>query len=235
MFYVGVFAPGIVALFLTWQLEGSAALTELIRRLVRWNVGGRWYVFALGYMAAVKITVALLHRLVAGEWPRFGAEPWYLMLAATIFSTILLGQAGEELGWRGYALPRLAERFGLAGASVILGLIWAVWHLPLFFLAGADTTGQSFPLYLLQVTALSVAIAWVYRNTGGSLLLTMLLHAAINNTKDIVPSAVTMQGRVFTLDSSLAAWLTVGVLWIGAAYFLTRMSRPGGGEQVAPA
>jgi len=127
-------------------------------------------------------------------------------------------------------LPRLAERVGLAGASVILGAIWALWHLPLFFIAGADTTGQSFLVYLIQVTALSVAMAWLFHNTGGSLLLTMLLHAAINNTKDIVPSAVATPGRVFTLSGSLVAWLTLGLLWVGAAYFLTRMARPGVGR-----
>jgi len=93
-------------------------------------------------------------------------------------------QAGEEVGWRGYALPRLAERLGLPWASVALGVIWACWHLRLFFLFdGADTFGQSFPVYLLSVTALSVAMAWLYWRTGASLLATMLLHAAVNNTK----------------------------------------------------
>jgi membrane protease YdiL (CAAX protease family) len=110
------------------------------------------------------------------------------VLAAALFSTVIGGQAGEEIGWRGYALPRLAAPFGLARASIMLGMIWACWHLPLFFLPQADTYGQSFPVYLLQVTALSVAIAWLYWRTNGSPLLTMLMHAAINNTKDIVPS-----------------------------------------------
>jgi membrane protease YdiL (CAAX protease family) len=113
---------------------------------------------------------------------------------------------------------------------VLLGVIWAVWHLPLFILEGTGTTDQSFPVYLLQVTALSVAIAWVYHNTGGSLLLTMLLHAAINNTKDIVPSAPATPPGVWSLNGSLVSWLTVGLLWVGAAYFLVRMrgvSRPG--------
>jgi membrane protease YdiL (CAAX protease family) len=71
------------------------------------------------------------------------------------------GQVGEELGWRGYALPRLARRFGLGGASLVLGVLWAGWHLPLFYMLGGDTVGQSFPLFVCQVTALSVAIAWL--------------------------------------------------------------------------
>lgn len=233
-FYLGVFAPGIVALVMTWRAEGRAAAGALLGRLFRWQVGLHWYAFALGYMAAVKLAAAMLHRLVAGEWPRFGEQPVLLMLAATLFSTVILGQAGEELGWRGYALPRLAARLGMGWASVLLGVIWAVWHLPLFFIAGTGTTAQSFPIYLLQVTALSVALAWVYHNTGGSLLLTMLLHAAINNTKDIVPSAAATPPGAWSLNGTLVSRLTVGLLWVGAAYFLVRMARRQSSRSLAP-
>lgn len=132
-------------------------------------------------------------------------------------------QAGEEIGWRGYALPRLSAFLGLSGASIALGVIWAVWHLPFFFISGADKSGQSFPVYLLSVTALSVAMAWLYWRTNGSLLLTMLMHAAVNNTKDIVPSAVSAATNAFSLNSSRVAWLSVAILWICAAYFLFRM------------
>ncbi len=145
------------------------------------------------------------------------------MAIAIVFSTWV--QAGEEIGWRGYALPRLSARVGLAPASVILGVIWASWHLPLFLVPAADTFGQSFPLYLLQVTALSVAVAWLYWRTGGSLLLVMLLHAAVNNTKDIVPSAVPGATNPFALSPSLVAWITVALLWVAAAYFLARMRK----------
>ena len=88
-----------------------------------------------------------------------------------------------------------------------------------------NVLGQSFPLYLLQVTALSVAMAWLCWRTGGSLLLVMLLHAAVNNTKDIVPSAVPGATNPFALSTSLAGWLTVAFLWIAAAYFLVRMRK----------
>jgi membrane protease YdiL (CAAX protease family) len=234
LFYLGVFASGIVALVMTWHAEGRAAASALLGRLFQWQAGLRWYAFAVGYMAAVKLAAAVLHRLVAGEWPRFGEQPVILMFLAAVFSTVTLGQAGEELGWRGYALPRLAARFGLGRASVLLGVIWAVWHLPLFFIAGTGTTDQSFPVYLLQVTALSVTIAWVYHNTGGSLLLTMLLHAAINNTKDIVPSAPATPPGVWSLSSSVVSWLTVVLLWIGAAYFLVRIARSQSSRSLAP-
>jgi CAAX protease family protein len=224
--HLGVFAPALVAIALTErdkETGGRAATQALLQRVFKWRVGARWYVFAVGYIAAIKLLVAVVHRVTTGAWPRFGQEPWYLMAAAIMVSTWV--QAGEEIGWRGYALPRLSARFGLAPASVALGIIWATWHLPLFFFPGSDILGQSFPLYLLQVTALSVAMAWLYWRTHGSLLLTMLMHAAVNNTKDIVPSAVPAATNSLALSTSLVAWLTVAFLWIAAAYFLFRMRK----------
>jgi membrane protease YdiL (CAAX protease family) len=234
IFLLGVYAPGILALWFTARQEGRPGVDALLRRLIQWQVGLKWYLFALTYIAGLKLAAALVLRLVTGAWPGFGHQPWYLLLAATIGSTVLFGQAGEELGWRGYALPRLAERLGLARASILLGVIWAVWHLPFFFLPGTDTTGQSFPLYLVQVIGLSVAIAWLYARTNGSLLLTMLLHAAINNTKDIVPSYDPGATNPLALSSSRVAWVTVGLLWLTAAYFLVQMSRTRLGSLAGP-
>ena len=225
LFLPGTFAPGIVAIALTAWAEGSAGVRALLQPLLRWEVAGKWYLFALAYMAAVKLTAALLHRAALGEWPRFGDTPILLMLGATLFSTLTFAQAGEEVGWRGYALPRMVARFGLGPSSLMIGVIWAAWHLPLFFIPGTSTTGQSFPLYLSQVTALSVAFAWVWWRTGRSLFLLMLLHAAVNNTKDIVPSAAEGATNVWALRSSTVAWLTVGVLWVGAVLFLVDMRK----------
>lgn len=222
---LGTFAPALVALWLTARADGSAGAISLLRRLFEWHVGLRWYVFAVAYMAAIKLAVALVHRVGTGAWPRFGHEAWYVIVAAIVLSTVVGGQAGEEIGWRGYALPRLAARFGLGGGSVLLGLIWACWHLPLFFIPGIDKYGQSFLVYVLQVTALSVAIAWLYGHTNGSLLLAMLMHSAVNQSKDIVPSAVLTTTSPFALSASLVAWLTLTLMWIGAAYFLVRMPK----------
>jgi uncharacterized protein len=221
VFLLGVFAPGLVAVALTERGEGRAATRTLLGRVFQWRVRARWYVFAIAYIPAIELSAALAHRLAAGTWPRFGQTPWFAMAAALLVSTWV--PAGEEVGWRGYALPRLSVRFGVAAGSVVLGIVWALWHLPLFFVLRGDTLGQSFPLYLLQVTAISVAAAWVYWRTGGSLLLVMLLHAAANNTRDIVISAVPGATNPWALSTSLPAWLTVGLLWIPAAYFLVRM------------
>lgn len=226
-FLPGTFAPGIVALWMTWRAEGAAGVRALLSRLTVENVGARWFLFALTYMAAARLSAAVLYRLILGEWPAFGPEPWYLLVAATAFSTPF--QAGEEIGWRGYALPRMVSRMGLAGANVLLGVIWAAWHLPLFFIAGTDSTGQPFLPYLLVVTALSVAIGALYWRSGGSLLLTMLMHAAINNTMGIVPSRLPHATDPLALRASPMAWLTIAVLWAGAACLLVWMVRADAG------
>src|SRR4051794_24486469 len=144
---LGTFAPSLVALALTASENGRPGVEALLQRLFQWRVGLRWYVFALSYMAAVKLTVALADRMILGAWPGFGPPSPSLILPALLLSTPV--QSGEEIGWRGYALPRMAERSGFARASVLLGVIWAAWHLPLFFLRvpGNEEYAQSFPVW----------------------------------------------------------------------------------------
>lgn len=234
LFLPGVFAPGIVAVWLTWRARGTAGVRALLGPLLRWQVSPRWYVFAIGYMAAIKLTTALVHRAITGSWPPFGSSAWYVILGGTLASTVLLGQSGEEVGWRGYALPRLAELYGLRMASVILGVVWALWHLPLFFVPAADTYGQSFIVWGVGVTALSVTFAWLYAKTNASLLLTMLLHSAINQSLGIVSGALSGATNSFSLRASTTGWITLALLWITAAYFLIRMPPLPPGEVLPP-
>jgi membrane protease YdiL (CAAX protease family) len=134
-------------------------------------------------------------------------------------------QAGEEIGWRGYALPLMSKKIGLAMSGIVLGIIWASWHLPLFYITAADTFNQSFPLYLLQVTGLSVIMAWLFWKVNGNLLPLMVFHAAINNTKDIVPSASKVSASPFTLNVSSIGWITLVLIWVFAFYAIYVMTR----------
>ena len=221
IFLAGVFGPAIAAVILAAWADGRAGVRALLRSIVDLRPGARWYVFAAGYMAAVKLTAALFHRILAGTWPPLGPESVIIMVLGLVVSTPI--QAGEEIGWRGYALPRLAAYVGLGPASIILGVIWACWHLPIYFVPGAETASQSFAIYTVSVTAISVAMAWLYWRTNGSLLLTMLMHAAINNTKDIVPSAGPAVAGPFGISASRMSMLTAALLWVCAAYLLVRM------------
>jgi membrane protease YdiL (CAAX protease family) len=223
VFLLGVFAPALVAIGLTAVQDGREGVARLLSRSGRWQVAARFYLFAVTYLVVIKLTAAVLHRAMLGVWPTFGDTPWPLMLGAILVSTWV--QAGEEVGWRGYALPRLAASLGLGGAGVVSGIIWALWHLPLFFIPGTGSDGQSFPIYLLHVTAMSVAMAWLYWKAEGSLLLVMLMHAAVNNTKDIVPSGLADPPGVFSFAASRIAWITAALLWVGAIAMLTWMVR----------
>jgi membrane protease YdiL (CAAX protease family) len=129
----GAFAPAIVALSLTMWQDGANGVRNLLRRLLISQVPARYYLFAISYMLVVKLAAAGLHRVILGGWPRFDTASLLVIPLAVVLSTPF--QAGEEIGWRGYALPRLAARLGLARASLLLGLIWAAWHLPQFYIA----------------------------------------------------------------------------------------------------
>ena len=222
LFLPGTFAPGFVAVWLMQRAEGSVGRRALIDQAVKWQVPGRWYLFALLYIAVIKLVAAVVHRVITGEWvPLVERNPWPLFLLATlVFFPV---QAGEELGWRAYALPRMAARLGLGGAAILLGLLWAGWHLPLFLLPETDLTDLSFPLYVLTVMPISVAMAWLYARSGQSLLVVMLLHAAANNTPHFVPPPT--GESPFEWNASLIQVITMVLLWIGAGYFLVRMRK----------
>jgi membrane protease YdiL (CAAX protease family) len=223
VFLLGVFAPGIVALALTAQAEGRTGVMRLLARIGQWRVGGRWYAIAIGYFVVIKLAAALIHRTLTGDWPPFGDTPLAMILLGIAVST--WAQAGEEIGWRGYALPRLASNLGLGTASLVLGFLWGAWHVPLFILPESGSTGQSFPAYLLQVMAMSVVFAFLYWRTEGSLFLVMLMHASVNNTTGIVPAATGGALAPVALGASLVAWATVAVSWVIAIPLLMRMRK----------
>jgi uncharacterized protein len=219
----GTFAPSLVAIATTAASGGRAGVASLLAPVFLWDARVRWYAFAVGYMAAIKLAAAVVHRAIAGTWPQSGEIPWYLALAAVIVSTPV--QAGEEIGWRAYALPRLLTRMGFLRGNIVLGVVWAAWHLPLFFMPGVDLYRQSFWLFLLAVTPLSVAMGWLYVQTGGSVLLTMVMHSAVNQTTLVVSAGGPAATTPFTMSAPPFSWTTIALLWIGAAYFArTRVS-----------
>lgn len=223
LFLPGTIMPAAVALWLTWREEGQESVGQLVARLFAWRVSIGWYLFALTFMAIVKLTAAISHRLMVGDWPGLVVMP-LIMLLGTLVSTPI--QAGEETGWRGFVLPRLAVSMGWGGASLLVGAAWALWHLPMFYLRGGDMVGQSFPAFALAVIPVSVALTWVYARTGGSLLLVMLMHAAVNNTTGIVPSAtIDRAAGVFSWRISFVGAATIIVLWLWAVLFLSTMPK----------
>jgi membrane protease YdiL (CAAX protease family) len=183
----GRFGPLFAALVLTAGYEGRAGLRKLLRGLLVWRVHPIWYAFAFLATAAIVLPAIWIHVGLGGEKPQFN-DPAQIYLVFPVFLYVLvLSVAGEETGWRGYALPRLQERWGPLGASLVIGLVWGVWHLPLFWMPGNFHSDIPIGLFILQDVALAVVLTWLFNGTGGSLLLVHLFHAASNTTLGVLP------------------------------------------------
>ncbi|MGZ8900929.1 MAG: CPBP family glutamic-type intramembrane protease, partial [Limisphaerales bacterium] len=141
MFIVAGYGPALAAIIVTWLSHGRMGLRSLGRRLCHWRVGVHWYVVALFLPAAQTLAAFGLHLAFGGEIPTSGADPsmqsgpartalWMQAMTMILMFTLGFDGVGEELGWRGYALPRLLDRYPALGASIVMGAVWALWHLP---------------------------------------------------------------------------------------------------------
>lgn len=173
--------PTMAAFVMARVAEGPEGPRRLLRRYLQWRVKFRWYVFVLLVIPASEIVGAVvLPGAVTSYQPVTAAMALGYPLAF-VSTFVLGGPLGEEPGWRGFALPRLQAARGPLVGSVVLGVVWAVWHFPLFW------TGVWTPLslgnvlmFVAMITALTVVMSWVFNNVGGSLLITMLMHASFN-------------------------------------------------------
>jgi len=163
-----------VAAVATAALLGHDALRELGAYTVRWRVPLRWYLAALLLPLPVSA-------LAAGLVWRAGAPGPIEFLPVTALGLIVFALvAGEEIGWRGFALPRLLARVGPWGASAILGVVWAAWHLPLFFMPTMPQYGSPFPAFIGYTIGLSLILTVLAQRTRGSLVIATLFHGAVN-------------------------------------------------------
>jgi membrane protease YdiL (CAAX protease family) len=177
---IGGFGPLLMALGLSAYEGGRASVKELLGRFLRWRVHPLWYAVALLFpLVAVLITSGLIMVTGAPRPPFPALGQWLVLPIKFLFVILLGGGLWEEIGWRGYALPQLQRRYGALVGSLILGVIWASWHIPQWFIPG-EASG-SFPAFVVGVVTLSVLLAWLYNNSGGSLLIVVLAHTA-NNT-----------------------------------------------------
>jgi membrane protease YdiL (CAAX protease family) len=186
LFYVAVYAPSLSALVVTAYADGIAGLRDLLRRLFRWRVGIRWYLVVFLGMPALLVGSGVLSAWWSGQPFKFEQGHKPLALYPMLISLVLdPGPLGEELGWRGFALPRLLYSRSAVTASFIVGLIWGLWHLPAFFINGLPQNQVSLPAFLVAVVALSVLMTWVYQHTHGSILVAILIHWVFNT--DFLP------------------------------------------------
>jgi membrane protease YdiL (CAAX protease family) len=204
------FGPLIAAFIVLAVTRGWAGIRDLLRSMVRWRVGLGWYAVALLLPVAITLGAIYLNALLGGPTPTAADfADWYTLPLLFLFTTLVAGPLFEEPGWRGFALPRLQSKYTPLVASLIVGVIWASWHLPELL---SDVTGQRPPLqFLVWVLAQSVVYTWVYNGTRGSVLLMILMHGSSNTIARFLFPLV-LGGATYG-----RLWWLLAALWWAAA------------------
>ena len=224
--------PMLAALLMTAVTQGRAGIRQLLRRFVLWRVGIAWYLLVLPGVFVVQL---LPYLLLPGAFAAFHlsglASPrfWLPFLILYVAAFIAGGSLGEEPGWRGFALPRLQQRSGPLVGTLILGVLWSLWHLPQFLLVPGNFPGFNgvgtgffailvpFVMFVIMVTAMAYVFTWVFNNTRGSLLLAILLHASINPPTIMLPylfPSLALTGTLLLGLSQTLVWVVLAVLII---------------------
>jgi uncharacterized protein len=181
--------PTLGAFVVTALTEGIEGVARLLRRIVQWRVGLAWYLFALvGLPAIVTLAAIVLPGVWASRTP-LNVLPELVSYAIFFVYPALLvgGPLGEEIGWRGYALAPMQRMYGPIKASVILGVLWAFWHLPIWFSGQwTELSPINIVLFVAWITAVTFIYTWVFNNTQGSVFMAILTHASM----DAFPNAI---------------------------------------------
>ncbi len=185
---LAIFGPTLAAMLVARFERGGAGALSVFRplRASAWRVSPIWYLVALGIVGVPFLAGMVVYRLAGWTGPLV-----YLPSDPQHIAAMIVVPIGEEIGWRGFALPRLNARYGLTRASLLLGVGWALWHIPLFLLQGFPASPM-FALSLLFFLPGSVLFSWLFSRTGGSLPLAILLHvgAHANNVLGSLPGRV---------------------------------------------
>jgi membrane protease YdiL (CAAX protease family) len=213
--YLAAFGPMLAAIVVTWATAGSAGLRELFSRIFKWRVGlGGWF-FAIFSSVVLFALAAIISRALGGEWPDLrllGVVSYlpYLGVGALVLWTLTYG-FGEEIGWRGFALPRMQNRWNALTATLILGLLWALWHIPAFFyLETYVKMGLGvFPVFLIGVLTGSIVLTWLYNSTGGSVFMVAIWHGVF----DFLSASKAGEGNIAMIMSiAIMVWAVLVVI-----------------------
>ena len=210
LYIAGGFGPTVAGVIFAYASRGRSGLGRLGRGLTRWRLG-RSYLLLLLPLPVIVIGLAAVVTLGEATWEPVGLDHLVLLPTALI-AGILLGGL-EEIGWRGYLQPRLQDRFSALTVGLVIGLVWALWHAPLFLIESTSQASFSPVWFTIHAVAFSVVLTWVYNSTGGSLLVAVLFHGATNGWYDwtitgLAPDAVaSFLGPTGVLLALLATWL----------------------------
>jgi membrane protease YdiL (CAAX protease family) len=194
-FYLAAFTGPFMAAFVMTSITGGGqGVHRLLERFLIWRVGWHWYAFILLGIPAVILAATLALPGVASSFQ--GITPQFFVVYPLNFLVVFVigGPLAEEPGWRGFALPRMQPHFGPLGGSVLLGFLWACWHLPLFLTPsqhggpGTDlgTFFTNLPIFAASGVSLAVVFTWVFNHTRASIFLAVLLHASVDSSSKLV-------------------------------------------------
>jgi uncharacterized protein len=207
-FYLAVWAPDIAAVVITLATGGWSTIRDLFGRLLRWRVSLWVWVFAFSFHPALMLVVELVDLSFGDPLPTW--SNWHAFgLGLISLPLIALGPLGEELGWRGFLLPRMLERMRSLPAALILGTIWMIWHAPAFMMSGLPQSTMSIPIFVVGGIAFNVFITWIFLNARQSILIAGIIPHALANA----------WGDAF----GPMTWINTGVLVAGAfllVYFI---------------
>ena len=229
------FGPLLAALIVLALTQGKSGIGGLLRRMVQWRVGIRWYAVALLLPVGIALTATVLNVLLGAQAPSAADLGGWTGLFST-FAVLLLvpgiGGAWEEPGWRGFALPRLQSGRSALFAGLILGMLVAAWHLPMM------VVGQAHYVDVAAIMAWTLVLNWVFNSANGSVLLIMMMHAT-NNTVSGGFFSPMFSGADSVRQSWLlaAVWCAVAVavvMWAGPKHLsrkLHKQEEEGGAEE----
>ncbi|MBU4030760.1 CPBP family intramembrane metalloprotease [Patescibacteria group bacterium] len=225
---LGAIGPSLIAILLIRFLYGKEKLSQIFGQFKKWRVEKKWYFISILLIPFITLLSNVI--IIASNVNGFVLSPDLplgemmneiglvgivfslpIIFVSQLFSSPLL----EEFGWRGFALPRLQRTYNALGSSIILGLLWGIWHLPLVI-----AYGESLPLYLLSIIGCTILMTWVYNSTEGSLLMMLLFHASLNVSLNIL--AISRED----LLSTALTWIVVGfVVWNYGSKNLSKTER----------
>lgn len=196
------FGPMVAGFTMAAVIGGLKQVKSLLAATFRWKVNPIWYVAAIGLPFASQYFSVLLNPLFGSAAPAWSNIPPVMEIIPMVALLLVFsGPIGEEIGWRGFALPRLLEKYSALSASLILGSVWAIWHLPLILVGDFTAYGALMPVIA------AIVFTWIFQNSRGSVLLAILMHASYQNS-------VRYLGKVFTDgDHVQQQWLGNGI-WI---------------------
>lgn len=188
LFYVGVYGLFLSGVIVTWIAEGGLGLRQWLKRIFRFRINILWYLLAWFVMPiGIGFVQHGLYMLFGGRSDFSEIRPIWMYPIAVPIAALFAG-GNEEPGWRGFALPKILEFTNPFVGSLLLGLIWAVWHVPLFFSPSWGTSESPFYMFLLSVLGLSIIMTWLYYKSSMSIFPVMLFHQATNAIGSYFPT-----------------------------------------------